>query len=435
MRYLLNQEKISLNIKLNERISNFIDLFKRNNLFLKNLSYLSILEGVNVLVPLIILPYLLHILGKEIYGLIIFAQATVSYLAILQNFGLNTLAVKEISINRNNKIKLNGLVSSVFVFKGILFFTSFIILWFVISLFSIYKGHEVLLFLTMYMCLADFIFPKWYFQGIEKMKYITHLSILSKVIILVLIFSFIKEKSDYLLLPIFYGIGVTISGIASIIVIFKYHKLKFIFPSILQLKNLFNQTLTFFVSDISISIFANSNKIIIGSFLGMAELAYYDLADKIIMVFKHIPLNIVRTAIYPRVAQTKNIKIINSISKIMGSYSIFIIILIQIFAPLLVVTLGGEELLESANILRIFSISIFTTHISNYYITVGLWSLGYEKSFRNLMINSTIVFLMVYLIFWIFGVINIYTITAIPALVDIYLIVHTYFIYKQNNLI
>lgn len=395
---------------------------------------MSILEGVNVLVPLIILPYLLHILGKEIYGLIIFAQATVSYLVILQNFGLNTLAVKEISINRDNKIKLNGIVSSIFVFKGILFFTSFIILWFVISLFSIFKGHEVLLFLTMYMCLADFIFPKWYFQGIEKMKYITYLSILSKVIILALIFTFIKEKSDYILLPILYGIGVAISGIAGIIVIFKYHKLKFIFPSILQLKNLFNQTLTFFVSDISISIFANSNKVIIGSFLGMAELAYYDLADKIIMVFKHIPLNIVRTAIYPRVAQTKNIKIINNISKIMGSYSIFIIILIQIFAPLLVVTLGGEEMLESANILRIFSISIFTTHISNYYITVGLWSLGYEKSFRNLMINSTIVFLMIYLIFWMFGVINIYTITAIPALVDIYLIAHTYFIYKQNNL-
>lgn len=425
----------SLYKKLNKRISKLKQVITRNNLFFKNLSYLSVLEGVNILVPFIVLPYLLHVLGKEIYGLIIFAQATVTYLAILQNFGVNTLAVKETSINRDNKILLSRIVSNVFVFKGLLFIISFVILWIVISFFSIYQGHEVLLFLTMYMCFGDFIFPKWYFQGIERMQYITYLNILSKIIILILIFTLINTKSDYLMLPIIYGIGALISGIASIVIIFKFHRLRFVYPSCFQLKNLIKRSMTFFISDVSISIFANSNKIIIGSFLGMAELAYYDLADKIIMVFKNIPLNIVRNTIYPRVAITKNIKFIKRISILMGSYSVFIIILIQIFAPAMVVFLGGDELLDSANVLRVFSISIFTTHISNYYITVGLWSLGYEKIFRNLMIYSTLVFLLLYLILWALDIINIYTITALPALVDIYLIIHTYLIYKQKKLI
>lgn len=425
----------SLYKNLNKRISKLKQVITRNNLFLKNLSYLSVLEGVNILVPFIVLPYLLHVLGKEIYGLIIFAQATVAYLAILQNFGLNTLAVKETSINRDNKILLSGIVSNVFVFKGLLFIISFVILWIVISFFSIYHGHEVLLFLTMYMCLGDFIFPKWYFQGIERMHYLTYLNVLSKIIILILIFTLINTKSDYLLLPIIYGIGALISGIASIFIIFKFHRLRFVFPSFFQFKNLIKQSMTFFISDVSISIFANSNKIIIGSFLGMAELAYYDLADKIIMVFKHIPLNIVRNTIYPRVAITKNVKIIKRISILMGSYSVFIIILIQIFAPVIVVFLGGDELLDSSNVLRVFSISIFTTHISNYYITVGLWSLGYEKIFRNLMIYSTLVFILLYFILWALDIINIYTITVLPALVDIYLIIHTYLIYKQKKLI
>ncbi len=420
---------------MNNFITSLLKKVKKNKLFFQNLTYLSLLEGINVLVPLITLPYLLRVLGKETYGLIIFAQAIIMYLAIFQNFGLNTLAIKEISIYRDSKEELSSIVSTIFILKGFLFLSSLIILWGLVHFFSIFQEQELLLFLTMWVCLIDFIFPKWYFQGIEKMKYITYVNAISKLVILVLIFTLIKSQNDYLMLPTIYGIGALISGVFSMILIFKYHKVKFIFSSIIKLKKLVNESLTFFISDISVSVFANSNKVIIGQFLGLTELAYYDLADKIVAVFRKIPLDIVRNAIYPRVAKTKDIKILHNISIIMGSYSIVIIILIVIFAPLIVTLLGGKDMLESANVLRVFSISIFTTQISNYYITVGLWSLGYEKTFRNLMIYSTLVFLLLCLLFWSMKLINLYTLTAIPALVDIYLIIHTYFIYKEKKLI
>ncbi len=424
-----------LNRKLNIFITSLLNKVRKNKLFFQNLTYLSLLEGINILVPLITLPYLLRVLGKETYGLIIFAQAIIMYLAIFQNFGLNTLAIKEISIYRDNKEELNSIISNVFILKGLLFLSSLVILWMLVYFFPIFHEQRLLLFLTMWVCLVDFIFPKWYFQGIEKMKYITYVNAISKLVILILIFTIIKSQNDYLKLPIIYGIGALISGIFCMIIIFKHHKMKFVFSSVAKLIKLINESLTFFISDVSVSIFANSNKVIIGYFLGMTELAYYDLADKIIAVFRKTPLDIVRNAIYPRVAKTKDIKILHNISIIMGSYSILVIILIAIFAPLIVTLLGGKDMLESANVLRIFSISIFTTQISNYYITVGLWSLGYEKIFRNLMIYSTLVFLVLCVFFWFLGLINLYTLTAIPALVDIYLIIHTYFIYKNKKLI
>jgi O-antigen/teichoic acid export membrane protein len=114
----------------------------------------------------------------------------------------------------------------------------------------------------------------------------------------------------------------------------------------------------------------------------------------------------------------------------MSIYGLLAVLVINIFAPAIVTVLGGKEMLPAVNIIRLFSIIVFTTHLSNYYITVGLWSLGYEKIFRNLMIYSSVVFLFIYLLLWTLNVVNVYTITLTPIIVDIYLIIHIYSIWK-----
>jgi O-antigen/teichoic acid export membrane protein len=405
-----------------------------NSPFFKNLTNLSIVEFINIAVPFIILPYLLRVIGKEYYGLVIFAQAVISYFLILQNFGINTYAVKEVSLIKNNKRKLNSLVSNVFVFKIALFFFSFLLLFLLVSVFPYFKEIKLLLFLTMWICFFDVIFPKWYFQGLERMKYITYVFVVSKLGSLFLIIFFVKEPNDYILIPIIYGVSSIIAGLGSLVILFKIDRVNFLFPKISDLKILMQRSNTFFISEAAVAVFANSNKVIIGSVLGMNELAYYDLADKIVSVFKHVPLNIVRNSIYPRVVITKNMNIVKNTTLIMGAYSIIVIVFIMIFASSIVNIIGGIEMSNSSNILKLFSISIFTTHISNYYITIGLWSFGYEKVFKNLMIYSTLVFLALFVLIWQLKMINIYSITILPIIVDVYLIFHTYYIYKQKKL-
>jgi O-antigen/teichoic acid export membrane protein len=405
-----------------------------NSPFFKNLTNLSIVEFINIAVPFIILPYLLRVIGKEYYGLVIFAQAVISYFLILQNFGINTYAVKEVSLIKNNKRKLNSLVSNVFVFKITLFFFSFLLLFLLVSVFPYFNEIKLLLFLTMWICFFDVIFPKWYFQGLERMKYITYVFVVSKLGSLFLIIFFVKEPNDYILIPIIYGVSSIIAGLGSLVILFKIDRVNFLFPKISDLKTLMQRSNTFFISEAAVAVFANSNKVIIGSFLGMNELAYYDLADKIVSVFKHVPLNIVRNSIYPRVVITKNMNIVKNTTLIMGAYSIIVIVFIMIFASSIVNIIGGIEMSNSSNILKLFSISIFTTHISNYYITIGLWSFGYEKVFKNLMIYSTLVFLALFVLIWQLKMINIYSMTILPIIVDVYLIFHTYYIYKQKKL-
>lgn len=411
---------------LNNLTHTIKELIRRNKKLIQNFSYLSALQIFNLLIPLFTYPYLIRVLSKDVYGSLIYAQVLASYFLILVSYGFNTYATKEVSVNRDNTFKINEIIVSIFILKSILFILSLGILIVITTFIPAFQDNILLYFLSLWVCLYDILFPVWYFQGMEKMKYVTYLTLVSRSIFVICIFIFVKYPTHILRVPIINGIGAIISGILAIILIHKKERIRLIVPSRKILIEYLKNSSNFFISELSMKVFGGSNKLIIGTFLGYTELAYYDLAEKIISIFKNIPLSIVRTTIYPVVARTKNLNLVKRTTILMSIYGFICVIGLNVFAPNIVLLIGGEEMLPGLDILRIFSIIIFTTHMSSYYLSVGLWSLNFSRVFRNIMINSSILYLAIYGLFWLFKIINIYTITLTPLIVDLYLLAHTF---------
>ena len=116
------------------------------------------------------------------------------------------------------------------------------------------------------------------YQGVEKMKYITLIRFTSIFFYTVTVFIFIKNESDYLLIPLLQSLGWLLSGVISFFMLIRVEKISLFVPTIESIRRYFKESVPFFVSRVSVVINASMAKTICGIFFSMHEVAVFDLA-------------------------------------------------------------------------------------------------------------------------------------------------------------
>lgn len=400
---------------------------------IKNFSYLSIIQVFNMLLPLIVFPYLIRVLGSEKYGLVVFAQAIILYLNIIINFGFNLSATKQVSIYRDDKKKIGEIASTVLILKILLFVVACLIVIGIIFFLPQAKPYKLLYLLSLSMCFYEVIFPLWYFQGIEKMKYITLLNLISRTIFVSLIFLLVKRPDDYLLVPGLNGIGAVLSGLLALYIVFIKDKIRFHPPKLIHLKEHFSEAFPFFISNVSGQIYVKANKIILGLVLGMESVTLYDIAEKVISVLK-IPQRLFNQAIYPKISRENNTDIVKTTFKLSLIFNISITLIIIILAKPIVLTLGGNVMFSAVNVLRILAISIPIIGINSVYVMQLMLPFGYERDYMRISLESLFLYILFISLFYYFKYLGIYQITFINVVVELYVNIRTRIVCKKNKL-
>src|SRR4051812_12430709 len=93
-----------------------------------NFLYLSLLQVANVVLPFLVIPHLVKVIGFDKVGIVFMAQAMMTYLTIVTDYGFNLTATKFISINRTSKNKLEFIYNAVISTKLFLIGIAFTIL-------------------------------------------------------------------------------------------------------------------------------------------------------------------------------------------------------------------------------------------------------------------------------------------------------------------
>jgi PST family polysaccharide transporter len=392
-------------------------IIESNLKVIKNFGYLSILQIFSILLPLVTYPYLIRVLGSGIYGTVVYAQAIITYFSLIINFGFNISGTKKIAENIKNIKKLSEIVSSIYIIKFFLFLVSFFILlicfYFIPSIRSIW----VLVLFSFTATLNELLFPQWYFQGVDKMKYITLLNVSARVLFTLLIFFVINDKGDYLYVPIISGVGLVITGLTSLYILIAKEGISFIKPEFSKIVYYFKDSIPLFISAASVQVYVNSNRVLVGAFLGMSEVAYYDLGEKVLRLVK-IPVGMLGQAAFPTLSREKNISKINQVMIVGVSMTVILTMLVYVFSEDIVILLGSASMLNAVDIMRILSLAGIMVAFSQFLGTSRLIIFGFKKRFTQIIGSSGLFFAFGFLVLYLFDWISIYTLAWLAVLVE-----------------
>lgn len=357
--------------------------------FLGNFISLATLQGLNYILPLITLPYLVRVLGAEKFGLIAFATAVVGYFIVLTDYGFNFSATREIANNKENKDKLIEIFSSVMIIKTLLLIISFVILILMIFCFEKIGSDAFLYILTFGTVVGQVLFPVWFFQGMERMKYITIINIISKTIFTVAIFVLVKHASDYLLVPLLTSIGIIIASVISLYIIFFNFKVKFKLQKISTIKTYLRGGSHLFYTSALSNLLTSSGVIVLSLVTNNTVVGYFSAIEKLFraVVGLFSPLT---QALYPiscnKVQDPIAGKIyIRKLLYFIGSAAFAVAIGFAIFSEYVVNFMYGSDYSAYSYILAIMMIWLFFGVINNIigiqYLSAGKKDKYYMYSF------------------------------------------------------
>jgi O-antigen/teichoic acid export membrane protein len=353
----------------------------------ENFISLSALKVLGYIFPLITLPYLARVIGVDKFGEIAFAAAVIVYFQTIVDYGFNYTAVRDIARNRTDLKIVSGIFSTIMTIKVILLFISFIILLLCIFIFPSFYENRLILLLTFLYIPGGILFPDWFFQGMEKMKYITIMNLLSKAIFTGLVFVIIKEKSDYIYQPVLIAVGSFLSGIVSLPIIKREFHVRFSIPALSEIITAFKGSWNMFVTLFVPNLYTNFSIILIKYFGGLIPTGLYsggfrfiDLIDQLFMVLSR--------TFYPFLARRLDKHRLYVI--ISGVLSIFAGLFLFFGADLLVKVFYTAEFAESAKVIKIMAVCPFFIFLMNTYGPNYLVLVGKEHILRNIVIFCSI---------------------------------------------
>lgn len=316
-----------------------------------NTVMMYVVQISNYIFPLFTFPYLTRVLGAEKYGVVVFTNAIMAYFQTFIEFGFLLSATKECAIHRDEREKLERIVSSVIQAKILLAVIGFAVLCILICVNSKFAEKGIYILLSYLPYVVNVFLLDFLFRGMEQMQIITTRLLVSKVVYTVLIFLKVKKPEDYLWIPIITSIGNLVTVIWTWEYVAKEWKIKLHMAKIRDMFETLKMSAVFFLSRIASTVYSSSNVVALGMFFSDAAMGIFGTANNLITNGRAM-FSPIADSIYPYMIKEKNYKLIKKILIIMLPIIIIGTVGLYILAEPIIVIVCGEAYRESYVIFR-----------------------------------------------------------------------------------
>jgi len=357
---------------------------RTKSLLLSNLISLLLLQGGLYLLPLIIVPYQVRVIGVEYFGVIALARSISAYIGVFVDYGFNYVGARKVAVYKDDKNRLNEIFMSVLYSKMLLAIIGLLVIFCVSLLIPNLREYYWVYLISYLYVIGQALFPNWFYMGIEKNKNITVIILIARIVFVVCVFVFIRKPEDFYKIPLFNSVTMVLAGAISLQMIFNHFDFKIKSINILDIRENLKEGSGYYITNMASSSYSFLAPFFLGVFYGNSVVGYYSGGEKIILAFKNLihpigyAINPIQARIYKQ-SKRNGLQYLKNKTIMFGLIMLVMCFLLMIYADKVVFVVLGENFDGSVVWVKMLSFVPFLALISNLLGYHGLYYVGYKK--------------------------------------------------------
>lgn len=353
---------------------------------LENTVMLYLMKFAGYLFSLITVPYQTRVLSTDSYGALSLAVSIMLYFQLIIDFGFMVSGVSEVSANREDPKKLSEILTSVMIIRLVLIFCCAAGLEILLAFFENY-GRWAMVFHAYFLAVSlEALLPTFFLRGVEDMKTVTVLTLISKACTTVLIFLLVKDDGGYWIIPWLRVAGAVLSFLIAWVYIGRKYQVRLTRVPPVDVLARMKEAFGYFTSRIASSVYRGSNAAVLGLLFSTSTVAMYSAAEKIVGLAMTL-CSPISDSLLPHTVKTKDYQAAWLLIKLATPFILIGGTIGFLFARPIVVLLFGEAYAGSAVVLRAM-IPIIAVTLPNYIIAFPVlvpMGLGKQSNYANII--------------------------------------------------
>jgi polysaccharide transporter, PST family len=381
-------------------------------------SYLSLsaVTALNVLMPLVTVPYLVHILGKAGYGQVAYYQYLGQFALVVLDFGFPLYAVTEVARRRGDIQKLQNFVRDVYILKILIFGATSV----GIACYLGLRPGTAALNASGWLLIGFFAFsalnsftPTWLFQGLEELSRTIAPTLLGRLITLVAVFTLVRGEHDMMMVPFAYVVG----GLVQFTLIGRISARFLSWTTAwtsAELRRIFRESQQVFWSRLAIVGYVTLSPVLIRATAGPEAVAVYSLCEKIIGVAR-LPFDTLANAAYAKFSINYVERDARRYLKWLAVGGLAAVVVIWFASPFAAQFLLKSGLGKLPDYLSVYAIGLLPISIHGFVGTCVLLTNGRRLDLGKSVLSGLVFYLLGLLVMW--NIFSDRTLVAVAAMV------------------
>ena len=268
----------------------------------KEVFSLYIIQFSNMVIPLLVFPYLTKVLGVSGVGKLGFALTIYMIFTFIIDFGFNLTGARTISILDKKNKDFSFVYTNIIVFKIFIYTVLLLVSLLIINLNFLKIADKEILIIVLLASFGNLLIPNFLFNALNINSILAKITLIIRILFLIPMFIFVRNENDIVFAILLQIIPNFFAGIASQAYIFK-RKIAVFSLSFYNLNSCLAYAKeayhNFSASAFTLG-FTYSIPLLVKFFLGDYALGVYTLVDKLINILRQLYVPIIQ-AFYAKV--------------------------------------------------------------------------------------------------------------------------------------